>query len=151
MAAAPRLPPLYHVGLVVADLEAAGVDFGSRFGLTQERVMDIPVEDALLDGEPRSFSARYGFLQVGGTEVELIQPLEGDSPYSRFLTAAGEGMHHLAFVVDAIDPWIERLRTSSPGFSVHLDARIGERARFVYLAGTAHGALIELVQVFGDG
>ena len=145
--AAPTLPPLYHVGIVVADLRSAGGDFERRYGHAQERVFDLQVEDALVQGRRQSFSARYGFVPLGNTDIELIQPLEGDSPYTQFLEEHGEGIHHIAFVVDSIEAHLEHLQRESPGLSVLLDATImGGASRFVYVEGTAHGAVLELIE-----
>ena len=146
-AATPTLPPLYHVGIVVADLEGAGRDLERRYGHAQERVFDLQVEDALVHGRRRSFSARYGFIPLGNTDIELIQPLEGESPYTEFLDEHGEGVHHLAFVVDSIDAHLEHLERESPDLSIMLDATIMDGAsRFVYVEGTAHGAVLELIE-----
>jgi len=144
----PKLPPLYHVGIVVADLQTAGGDFEQRYGRAQERIFDLDVEDALVQGRRRSFSARYGFIALGNTDIELIQPLTGDSPYTQFLAEHGEGIHHLAFVVDSIDAHLEHLQRESPDLSIMLDATImGGASRFVYVEGTAHGAVLELIEI----
>jgi methylmalonyl-CoA/ethylmalonyl-CoA epimerase len=148
--AAPRLPALFHVGFVVADLEAAGADYERRYGIPVERVFDLTVEDAELDGAPARFSARYGFLPLGNTDLELIQPLEGDSPYSRFLAGHGDGIHHLAFVVDSIDAYLEHLRATEAGAELVLDARVPGGLRFVYVDGTAYGTVLELVEMPED-
>lgn len=144
---APKLPELFHVGFVVPDLAAAGADYERRYGVEVERVFDLTVEDAQFDGGPATFSARYGFLPVGNTDLELIQPLEGDSPYSRFLAEQGEGIHHLAFVVESIDAHLDHLRATEAGTELVLDAHVAGGLRFVYLDGTAHGTVLELVEM----
>jgi len=37
--------------------------------------------------------------QVGDVELELIEPLEGESLYAEHLATHGEGLHHVAFEV----------------------------------------------------
>jgi glyoxalase/bleomycin resistance protein/dioxygenase superfamily protein len=143
---APMLPALYHVGIVVHDLQASGEDFLHRYALDQDRIMDLTVENASFRDQPASFSARYGFLPVGNTEIELIQPLTGDSPYTEFLDQHGEGVHHLAFIVNSIEAHLAHLMTTAPDSSLLLDAHIGDTTRFVYIEGTAHGAVLELIQ-----
>lgn len=146
-----RLPALFHVGIVVADLEAAERDYGRLHGLSAERRMDVRVEGALFHGNPVAFSARYVFLPLGNTELELIQPLEGESPYTEFLSEHGEGVHHLAFVVDSIDAQLAQLRAESSDCEVMLDATVpGPGVRFVYVEGTAHGTVLELVEIGGQ-
>jgi methylmalonyl-CoA/ethylmalonyl-CoA epimerase len=143
-----ELPPLYHVGIVVADIEASERTYAGAHGLTEDRRMDVSVQDALFRGATTSFSARYAFLGLGNTELELIQPLAGESPYSEFLEQHGEGVHHLAFVVESIDAQLAQLRAESPDCTVILDATVPEPGvRFVYVEGTANGAILEFVQM----
>ena len=40
---------------------------------------------------------------MGGIGLELIQPLKGRSVYGEFLEKKGEGIHHLAFMVEDLD------------------------------------------------
>jgi methylmalonyl-CoA/ethylmalonyl-CoA epimerase len=42
-------------------------------------------------------------------ELELIQPLDGQSLYSEWLSERGEGLHHLAVVVGSLDETIAAL------------------------------------------
>jgi catechol 2,3-dioxygenase-like lactoylglutathione lyase family enzyme len=142
------LPPLLHVGLVVADMDAASADFERRWGVATERRMDLTPEWATYRGETVAFSARYGFLRSGASEVELIQPLTGSSPYADFLQEnGGDGIHHLAYVVDAIDPYLEQLRATDGDVAILLDAGLPGGGRFTYVEGAAHGTVVELIEL----
>jgi hypothetical protein len=55
---------------------------------------------------------KQAFVQLGGVEVELIQPLEGRNGYKDFLDQTGGGIHHLLFEVSDIDPVVEELAKS---------------------------------------
>lgn len=145
-AQAPTFPPLLHVGMVVRDAERVAGAFERR-GLRWLRSFDLPVEAARFRGEPAAFSARYTFVGDGATELELVQPLSGRSPYSEFLDAQGEGIHHLAYVVDSIDAHLTVLEADAPDLSLLLDVAVPNGVRFVYVAGSHHGALLELIQV----
>jgi methylmalonyl-CoA/ethylmalonyl-CoA epimerase len=147
----PALPPIFHVGLVVADLEASMAAFGASYGLERSRpTFDLEVEDGLVYGEPQSFVARFAFLSLGGTELELIQPISGVSPYALFLEQHGEGVHHLAFIVESIDAQLEQVRGEGGSPTLLLDAKIGADGRFVYVENTASGVAIELVEAPSD-
>jgi methylmalonyl-CoA epimerase len=41
-------------------------------------------------------------IRVGEIEIELMQPLEDDSPVGRFIARRGEGVHHVAYEVDDV-------------------------------------------------
>ncbi|MBQ0852498.1 VOC family protein [Streptomyces sp. NPDC057621] len=140
------LPPLLHVGIVVADLDRAAADYERRWSVAVERVMDLHFPTARFHGHEVSCSARYGFLSTGASEIELIQPLSGRSPYTEFLETNGEGVHHLAYVVGSIDQHLDALRETGEEPRVSFDAAIADQTRFVYLDGLAHGPVVELIE-----
>ncbi|WNE99452.1 VOC family protein [Streptomyces luomodiensis] len=147
----PTLPPLFHVGIVVADLDRAAADYERRWAVKTERIMDLSFPDARFHGQEVSCSARYGFISTGASEIELIQPLTGRSPYTEFLEANGEGVHHLAYAVESIDRHLAALREAGEDPTIAFDGVIADRARFVYLDGLAHGPVVELIERAGQG
>jgi methylmalonyl-CoA/ethylmalonyl-CoA epimerase len=148
---AVSLPPLYHVGIVVTDFDQAVDDFMQRWGSPTVRVRDLHFPDARFHGSPIDLRARYGFIATGASELELIQPLSTPSPYAEFLDAnGGDGVHHLAYVVDSIDTHIEQLRALGLTATPLLDAAIGELGRFVYVEHAAHGPVVELIEIMGQ-
>ena len=134
-----KLINLDHVGIAVHDLEASLDDYRTRYRvepLYREVVEAQGVEEAL--------------IPVGGSFVQLLQPLGGDTPVGRFLESRGEGLHHIAFAVASIDIALEHLR--SEGARLVDDAARpggrGTRIAFVHPADLA-GTLIELVELPG--
>lgn len=146
------LPPLAHVGIVVADLERAAADYERRWGVATEPVADLALDDALLHGKQAATSARYGFISTGASQIELIQPLGAPSPYTEFLEAnGGDGVHHLAYFVDGIDPFLKHLReageTVDVGFTTSFTFRGIGSGRFAYIDGLMHGPVVELIEI----
>ena len=87
------------------------------------------------------------FLDAGGCELELLDPMSEETPVARFLERNGPGLHHLAFRVDdvagsletAAGMDLERLDESPrPG------AR-GHRVAFLH-PRSCGGILVELVE-----
>ena len=56
---------------------------------------------------------RLALAQVGPTQYELIEPIEGPTTYheylDEYLDARGEGLHHLSYYVPDIDAEIARM------------------------------------------
>ena len=80
-----------HIAIAVNDIEAQIRYYRDVLGLDlvgRETVVDQGVEVAI--------------LAVGESRIELLQPIEADSPVGRFLKTRGEGLHHVAFAVDDI-------------------------------------------------
>jgi methylmalonyl-CoA/ethylmalonyl-CoA epimerase len=136
------LTSLDHIGYVVPDTGTAIAELQSRHALPQSRgTYDKTWEGALFRGEPTTFSARYTFLSLGNTDIEIIEP-RGGGPYREFL-GSGSGVHHLAFVVGSIDEHLAAV----PDATVLLDARIPPDGRFVYAENILQGVLTELIQM----
>jgi methylmalonyl-CoA/ethylmalonyl-CoA epimerase len=92
---------LHHVGLAVADLDAAVERWCSLFGAQIEAREEVEAQ-----------GVRAVALRTGSGRVELLAPLEADTPVGRFLERRGEGMHHVAFVVDDVAAELAALRAS---------------------------------------
>ncbi len=124
-----------HIGIAVRSLDDAIETFVGLFGLTGgER------EDLAGDG------VRMAFLAADNLHLEFLEPL-GDGPIMRFLATRGEGVHHVAFLVDDIVQALARARAD--GFRlVDEHPRLGARGRLIAFLHpkSAHGVLIELVQ-----
>jgi methylmalonyl-CoA/ethylmalonyl-CoA epimerase len=141
-AAADVLGPLVeridHVGLAVADLDAA-ISFYSRvFGLEsvhEEVNEEQGVREAMVD------------IAGSGSFLQLLAPLRPDSPIGKFLARNGEGMQQLAFRVSDIEAAAERLRAN--GVRLLYDApkqgTAGSRVNFVHPKDCG-GVLVELVE-----
>lgn len=103
-----------QIGVVVADLEKAIQHLTEVFGIGPFRVIDWPPEgrtdiQKYYHGQAGNFTARMAFTELGPVELELIQPLEGQSIWADFLRDRGGGIHHLRFNVDEIEPVQEYL------------------------------------------
>lgn len=127
---------LDHVALAVADLDAAIAEYRRLFGaepLHREVVEEQGVEEAM--------------IAVGGSFVQLLQPLSDDTPVGRFLAARGEGLHHIALAVADIDEALAHLVREGARL-VDEEPRIGgggARIAFVHPKAFA-GTLVELVE-----
>lgn len=145
------LPRLHHVGIVVIDLIAAASDFERRFGAKVSDIRELQIQSALYHEQPTDIAVLTGAIRSGASDIELVQPLSSASPFAEFLKLRkGDGVHHLAYIVDDIDVYLERLRPTSA--ELVLDAVLpDDGARAVYLDGFAHGPTIELIQLPAGG
>ena len=125
-----------HVGIAVADLEAAIALHEGTYMMRlvhRETVPEQGVEAVLLD--------------VGENHVELLRPLGDDTPVGRFLARRGPGLHHVAFQVDDIEAALARLRDRGVRL-IDERPRVGLRgSRVAFLHPSASGAVLtELVE-----
>ena len=135
------LSTIDHVGVAVEDMGAALVVYRDTLGMPlvhRETVADQGVEAALLD--------------VGDGHIELLSPLDPDTPIGKFLARRGPGLHHVAYRVSSIDDALRSLA----GAGVRLiDERPrtgirGSQVAFIHPASTG-GVLTEIVEPAGQG
>lgn len=127
---------LDHVAIAVRDLDDALADYARLFGakpMYREVVAEQGVEEAM--------------IAVGGSFIQLLQPLSPDTPVGRFIEARGEGMHHIALAVADIDAALAHLKAEGSRL-VDKEAREGGRgARIAFVHPKAFaGTLVELVE-----
>jgi len=132
-----KLLNLDHVAIAVHDLDAAVEAHRRRYGvepLYREVVESQGVEEAM--------------IPVGGSFIQLLQPLADDTPVGRFLARHGEGLHHVAYAVADIEAALEHLRSVGAELVDEMPRIGGRGARiaFVHPADMA-GTLVELVEL----
>ena len=139
------LPSIDQVGYVVRDLERAIATFGAVFGPFHTMVSELHGTNHR--GRSSDVTLKMGFGRSGPLEIELIEPVTGGSPHLDVLEQRGEGVHHIRFKVDDLDPPLAGL--AELGFEVIWSHSMPELpARWAYLDGPADqgGALIELYE-----
>ena len=126
-----------HIAIAVHDLEASLAEYERKYKVTPvsvETVQDQGVREAM--------------IAIGGSHIQLLEPLSPDSSVGRFLDRNGEGMHHIAFAVVDIDEALSHLASEGARL-IDTEPRIGgggHRIAFVH-PGDLTGTLIELVEV----
>jgi len=128
--------PLDHVAIVVQDLEAAIALYTQTLGFSlvyREIVSDQSVEAV--------------GLRTGDAVIELLLPLDDDSPLTRYRGEAATKLHHTAYRVADIRAELARLKAAgvrlideAPRRGAH-----GNLVAFLHPKSTG-GVLIELCQ-----
>ncbi|HEY4726748.1 MAG TPA: methylmalonyl-CoA epimerase [Actinomycetes bacterium] len=131
-----QLGRLDHVGIAVTDLTAARALYEQVLGLevTHEEVITEQGVHELL-------------LRAGDAFVQLVAPLDPDTPVGRFLARRGEGLHHVGYAVPDVAAAVADLRTQ--GFEVIDPApRIGSGGSTIAFIHpkSMQGVLVELVE-----
>jgi methylmalonyl-CoA/ethylmalonyl-CoA epimerase len=125
-----------HIGVAVEDLDAAIALHQEAYGMAvahREVVEEQGVEAVLLD--------------VGENHVELLRPLDGETPVGRFLAKRGPGLHHVAYQVADVQATLDTLRDrglrlidQAPRTGIR-----GSRVAFLHPESSG-GVLTEIVQ-----
>ena len=128
---------LDHVAIAVRDLDEAIAGYRRLYGvepLYRETVAQQGVEEAM--------------IAVGGSYVQLLQPLGPETPVGRFLERRGEGLHHIALAVADIEAALAHLKAEGARL-IDEEPRLGGRGARIAFVHPAEltGTLIELVEL----
>jgi len=93
-----------HIAIAVNNLEASLETFRKILGYD---------ESAFRIEEVASEKVRVGFITIGESKIELLEPLSDESPIAKFIAKNGEGMHHIALATDSMDAEKVRLDAES--------------------------------------
>jgi methylmalonyl-CoA/ethylmalonyl-CoA epimerase len=132
-------PTLDHIGIAVSSL-VEGAQFYQALGLELEGVEEVSEQ-----------GVKVGFVPVGDTRLELLEPTGSSSPVAKHLERRGPGLHHLCVRVDdiraamaALSDQGYRLLSDEPQQGAH-----GCLVCFVH-PKSAGGVLLELSQPAGE-
>jgi len=132
-----------HVGIAVADLDAAIAFYEKSYGMRCAHV-EVNQEQGV----------REAMMEVGdsGSYIQLLAPLNPDTTIGKFLEKNGPGIQQMAYRVDDLDAVSEHLRAE--GMRLLYDApktgTAGSRVNFIH-PKSAGGVLVELVEPGPDG
>jgi methylmalonyl-CoA/ethylmalonyl-CoA epimerase len=106
-----RVGECLQIGLVVSDLNRTIDILSGVFGIGPFRTAEWPPAEQpdlarSYRGQPGRFTARMAWADLGTVELEVIQPLDGDSAWADFLRRHGDGVHHIKFNVDEVEPFV---------------------------------------------
>lgn len=89
-----------HIGIAVKSLQATLPFYTDVLKLELKGIEEVESE-----------GVKVAFLKVGETKIELLEPLNDESPIAKYIEKRGEGIHHIALGTDSIEERIEEIKT----------------------------------------
>ena len=127
-----------HVGIAVADLDAAIAFYRDTYGMT-----------CLHEEVNEEQGVREAMMAVGdsGSCIQLLAPLHADTTIGRFLAKSGPGIQQMAYRVVDIDAVCTSLRERGVRLLYDLPKRgtSNSRVNFIH-PKDAGGVLVEIVE-----
>ena len=90
---------LHHIGIVVNNIQGS---LGELTKFLDFKETSVPIE-------VKSQKVNVCFLKTSDVYIELIEPIENNSPVRKF-SESGGGFHHLCFEVDNVFEEIEKMK-----------------------------------------
>lgn len=128
-----------HIGIAVKSLDAHIPFYRDVLGLEFIGIEEVADQ-----------KVRTAMFKVGEVQIELLEPLSGESPVARFMEKKGEGMHHIAYQTDAITAELANLREKGIPL-IDEEPRAGAHGtRIAFLHPKSSGrVLTEICQIAG--
>ncbi len=125
-----------HLGIAVRSLEAALAFYRDAAGLAVAHVEEVPDQ-----------RVKVAMIPVGDTRIELLEPTDPESPVAKSIESRGEGLHHVAFLVDDIEAALAQLAATGVRLidATPRQGAGGARIAFVH-PKSSFGVLYELCQ-----
>jgi methylmalonyl-CoA epimerase len=125
-----------HIAIAVPNVDDAARFYSEKLGLKMVGREDVA-----------GSKVTVGFIPVGETRIELVQPAAPDSPVAKFLETRGSGLQHICFEVDDVAAELKRLDAAGVRLidKVPHPGAHGTMVGFIHPSATG-GVLIELSQ-----
>lgn len=134
-----RLGTINHIAIAVPDLAQAAAQWGARTGAAVSAPQSLP-----------EHGVRVVFVDVPGNRIELLEPLDDNSPIAKFLERNPDGgMHHICFEVDDLIAMRDHMIAEGARVLGDGTPRIGAHGNLVlfFHPKDFSGTLIELEQI----
>ncbi|OBJ40567.1 lactoylglutathione lyase [Mycolicibacterium mucogenicum] len=133
--------PICQIAWVTEDIEATEQLLSKQFGVggwVRMPNIEFGPHTCRLHGEPADFTAHISLSYSGDMQLELIQPVRGDSIYTEFLARSGPGLHHVCFEPGDFDAAVASAQEQ--GLPIVQEGEMsGGLMRFAYMDGASAG------------
>jgi catechol 2,3-dioxygenase-like lactoylglutathione lyase family enzyme len=99
-------PHFVQVAWVVRDIEASEAFFKKMMGIPKFlQIRNLKAKDTkgTYMGQPADWVIHLSVAYAGETQIELIQPVSGASVYQEWIEQHGDGVQHVAYLLDDAD------------------------------------------------
>jgi len=87
-----------HIGIAVKDLDQQMKFYSDVLGLKCSGIEEVADQKVTV-----------AMFPIGEVRIELLQPTAQDSPVAKFLEKKGEGIHHIAYLVNDLEGNLKRI------------------------------------------
>lgn len=136
---------LSHIGFVSKDADRAA-EFLSSFGIGPWQSFEFaPTKEQLTMTECKPFHLHIQWARLWGNVVlEVLEPVDSESLWAKYLETHGEGLQHIAFRVSNVGEIVSKLKAQ--GSKVLIGGTSLGGKRWCYIETKPGSLIIELVE-----
>ena len=94
-----KILSIEHVGVAVESMDGIFYIFSDVLGLKCNGSEEVSNQQVITD-----------IYQVDNSKLEFLKSTSKDSPIARFIDKKGSGMHHIALLIDHLQPALDYLK-----------------------------------------
>ena len=133
-----------QIGIVIRDMDKT-VERLTSLGIGPFKEMPLPPDREEWFRDKRMYAEfRICTAMIGDVQIELIQPLDGDSPHKEFLNSKGEGIQHIGCAVEGLQDKVDKL--TEQGVEVLLRAKFPGGGGVAYCELGVGNIIVELIE-----
>ncbi len=141
-----------QIAIVVRDLDAKVRVWSELLGVEPAKILTTgPVEETRTEykGAGTPGRVRVALFDLGACHIELLEPIGGPTVWSDHLDEHGEGLHHVGFLVDDMEPSVTAVADLGMAVLQHAVYRNEyESGRYAYFDSQDRlGAMLEFNEV----
>ncbi len=126
-----------HIGVAVKNIENSVHIFRDLLGIPLERVYE---SDAI--------KTKIAFFPLEGCTIELVEPLDPESPAAKFIQKRGEGIHHICLGVENVEAALRDFEAKGVELLNKTPRRTQDGRLIAFLnPRSTNGVLIELEEI----
>jgi len=126
-----------HIGVAVANIEKSVHIFRDLLGIPLERIYE---SDAI--------KTKIAFFPLEGCTIELVEPMDPESPVAKFIQKRGEGIHHICLGVENVEAALRDFEAKGIELLNKTPRKTQDGRTIAFLSPkSTNGVLIELEQV----
>ncbi len=147
-----------QIGIVVEDVERTAKSYWKLLGIGPWVFFDLrppQISNLRLHGiemiNDENVQVKIGLANFGSTQIELLEPVNGQSIYMEFLKTRGQGIHHVSLGNTMDHDQVVSVLTDH-GIGIEMEGIMGGGAiQFTYMAtGQELGTIFELIKTNPD-
>ena len=133
-----------QIGIVVRDMDKT-IKRLTSLGIGPFQEMILPPDRVEWFRDKRMYADfRIFYAMIGDIQIELIQPLSGESPHKEFLNTKGEGIQHIGCAVEGLQNKVDKL--TEQGAEVLLRAKFPGGGGVAYCDLGVGNIIVELIE-----
>ncbi len=125
-----------HIGIAVKNLEEANKTYKALLGKEAYKIEEVARE-----------GVKTSFFKIGDSKIELLEATREDSAIAKYIEKRGQGIHHIAFLVDDLTTEVNRLKEEGFVLLNETPKKGADNKLVVFMhPKSANGVLVELCQ-----